>query len=240
LPRGHFRGEIIRWIGPRGPGGTGTWIRRPSRGGDRGLSGWWSRDRLQRRCTGWAGKHSAAQFLRTFDRLPAMGALELNRFHDARLCGDPAWRNPAFLQFLMIGNAGGPTARGHTSLGQRPRLPDGIISEGLKARSIGLAWRAPTGLRGSVRRKPGPLAQAGMGRAVGAGGGGTERGFSNPRLDSWLADRNVRPPLASRKVARRWRCLGTEGLACFRLASCRFRRAKGPESYQPGPSAQVA
>jgi hypothetical protein len=80
----------------------------------------------------------------------------------------------------------GPTARGHTSLGQRPRLRDGIISEGLKARPIGPPWRAPTGLRGLVRRQPGPLAQAGMRRAVGAGGGGgTERGFSNPRLDSW-------------------------------------------------------
>jgi hypothetical protein len=46
----------------------------------------------------------------------------------------------------------GPTARGHTSLGQRPRLRDGLISEGLKARSIGPQWRAPTGLPGSVRR----------------------------------------------------------------------------------------
>jgi hypothetical protein len=42
----------------------------------------------------------------------------------------------------------GPWTRSHTSLGQRPRLPDGIISEGLKARSIGLPWGVPTGAQG--------------------------------------------------------------------------------------------
>jgi hypothetical protein len=36
----------------------------------------------------------------------------------------------------------GPRARSDTSLGQRPRLRDGIISEGLKARSIGPEWPA--------------------------------------------------------------------------------------------------
>jgi hypothetical protein len=43
-----------------------------------------------------------------------------------------------------------------------------MIPEGLKARSIDPEWGAPTGLAGLVHRQPGPLAQAGMGRAVGA------------------------------------------------------------------------
>ena len=37
-------------------------------------------------------------------------------------------------------------------------------------RVVCCGWPAPTGLRGSVRRQPGPMAQAGMGRAVGAEG----------------------------------------------------------------------
>ena len=44
----------------------------------------------------------------------------------------------------------GPKARSHTSLGQRPRYRDCVISGGLKARPIGPAWTAPIGLRGLV------------------------------------------------------------------------------------------
>ena len=53
---------------------------------------------------------------------------------------------------------GGPKARIHTSLGQRPRLPDCIISEGLKARPIGPARTVPAGLQRLVCRLAGPLA----------------------------------------------------------------------------------
>jgi hypothetical protein len=50
----------------------------------------------------------------------------------------------------------GPTARNHTSPGQRPRLCDCKISEGLKARPIGPPWHAPTGNR--CRNRPGRAA----------------------------------------------------------------------------------
>ena len=96
----------------------------------------------------------------------------------------------------------GPTARGHTSLGHRPRLSVSLIPGGLKARTMGeKVWSFVAG-------------------EVGA----TERGHCSPRLDSGLADRNVRPPLSC---------------ASEKVRPSALSRANGPGLYQPGPTAQV-
>ena len=87
--------------------------------------------------------------------------------------------------FGKAGESSSPSANGanHTSLAAGPGMPH-PIGEGLKARFMlaraGVRWSLPWGWMGGVHgsgfqpsawglpRVPGPLAQAGMGRAFGA------------------------------------------------------------------------
>ena len=110
---------------------------------------------------------------------------ESHEFHE---CSDPPVPEP----FVLIRAIRGSTFRHHRI---RP-LPH--HSGKARERSVLLSltgWRAPTGLRDSVCRQPGPLAQAGMGRAVGAesqGLTGARKGLSfyeNPSFSSRVGGR---------------------------------------------------